>query len=272
MWSERARLACRGASATTFAVLGLVAFCSLSAGAPINYGDFSDIPPGSVMYSDVTESANSPGDIEPLFGPPAITADRLDFDPAIQFSASGSGGGVDPTSGSISADIDAGGLPIQGIDLRTSGFYGFSGSGSKQTATEAAASFASVLVVEIDGVPAASPLVLPVLADSVAFDAVGASEPSGPWAIDLQYDLDAALRTAGVSFQRGATRLSIGMNIVLNANSEALSDASVGVQAVSLEAIAGVIPEPGSSLLLAAAFSALSGARCRVVGAAIERR
>ena len=58
-------------------VLGVVTGASLA--APINYGDFSDIPPGAVMYTDVTETANTPGDSEPLFGAPVVSGNALRF-------------------------------------------------------------------------------------------------------------------------------------------------------------------------------------------------
>ena len=42
--------------------------------APIQYGNFSGT---SVMYIDVTETANSLGDDEPLYGPPSIAGNQL---------------------------------------------------------------------------------------------------------------------------------------------------------------------------------------------------
>ena len=60
------------------AVIAAVAAAPASAGT-INHGDFDDIPPGVVMYLDVTESANA--DTEPNFGVPTIAGNVLEFMP-----------------------------------------------------------------------------------------------------------------------------------------------------------------------------------------------
>ena len=51
--------------------------------APINYGDFDA---DTVIYLQVTEDANSPGDSPPLFGAPVVSGNSIDFNP-VGFSA-----------------------------------------------------------------------------------------------------------------------------------------------------------------------------------------
>ena len=82
--------------------------------ATINYGNFSDVPPGGVMYLDVTETANSAGDDEPLHGLPSIRGNHLDFDPA-GFSSTSRSGGSDGTGGRLSMAISA----VQGSSIES---------------------------------------------------------------------------------------------------------------------------------------------------------
>lgn len=64
--------------------------------ASINYGNFMG---ATVTYIGVTEASNS-GDAVPLFGPPTVSGDSLDFNP-IGFSANSNNGGVDITDGNL---------------------------------------------------------------------------------------------------------------------------------------------------------------------------
>ena len=90
----------------------------------INYGDFSG---SSVMYLDVTEAANSPGDAPPLFGAPAIFGDTLDFNPT-GFSAGASDGSTDLTDGQLTLGIMAqSGLVIDSLVVSESGDYSLLG-------------------------------------------------------------------------------------------------------------------------------------------------
>src|SRR3954447_22415759 len=65
--------------------------------APINYGNFAG---ATVTYTQVTEDANSAGDNPPLFGPPTVSGDSIDFDP-VGFNAANANGGADLTDGNL---------------------------------------------------------------------------------------------------------------------------------------------------------------------------
>jgi hypothetical protein len=79
-------------------LLGLAACCltATSHAASINYGNFSGT---TVNYIAVTEASNS-GDAVPLFGPPTVSGDSLDFNP-VGFNANSSNGGADITDGNL---------------------------------------------------------------------------------------------------------------------------------------------------------------------------
>jgi hypothetical protein len=76
----------------------LAAICQPSLSAPINYGNFMG---NTVMYTQVTEDTNSPGDSPPLFGAPTVSGNSLDFNP-VGFDANSTGGsGPDITDGQL---------------------------------------------------------------------------------------------------------------------------------------------------------------------------
>lgn len=88
-----------GLQALRFALLlGFAAYCfsATSYAASINYGNFSG---ATVNYIGVTEASNS-GDAVPLFGPPTVSGDSLDFNP-VGFNANSSNGGADITDGNL---------------------------------------------------------------------------------------------------------------------------------------------------------------------------
>ena len=84
------------------------------ASAAIMYGDFDDIPPGVVMYTDVTESSATDPISLPLFGAPTIVANDLDFDP-MSFGATAPIGPstADLTDGQLNFGFTA--LPGRGL-------------------------------------------------------------------------------------------------------------------------------------------------------------
>lgn len=72
------------------------------ASATINYGNFGG-GPGTVGFLAVTETTATPGDPEPLFGPPTFTGSGLVFNP-LEFAASAPP--ADTTSGLLTFMID----------------------------------------------------------------------------------------------------------------------------------------------------------------------
>ncbi len=123
--------------------------------APINYGDFSGT---TVIYLDVTETANTPGDTEPLFSAPTITGNTLDFNPK-GFAASAGGGGVDITDGQLNFMLRSiAGSVITELSISESGDYTLFGTGSAATSLLYAISLGHVSVLEIDGIALATPV------------------------------------------------------------------------------------------------------------------
>ncbi|MEM9416391.1 MAG: PEP-CTERM sorting domain-containing protein [Planctomycetota bacterium] len=227
----------------------LVAASALAVGVQanatsINYGDFSG---STVMYLDVTETANSPGDTAPLFGAPSIAGDQLDFDPA-GFSAASTDGVTDLTDGQLNFTLMAtGGATLEVIEISESGDYTLFGSGTSATQVGYGLTLASVVVTEVDGVA-----ITPVALSGASVSSSANLADNGPtigslWSLGLSYDVDAALAQAGVDFVNGATKLEIALDNTLIAVSEDGTAALVAKKDLSIDV---EIPEPGSLALL----------------------
>jgi len=240
--------------------------------APINYGDFSG---GSVMYLDVTETANTPGDAEPLYGPAAIANNYLDFDPA-GFTASGVSGGADITDGQLSFRLAA--LPnssLETLTIRESGDYTLFGTGSASTQIGYATAISSIAVLEVDGLPLAAPA--PLVSASASGSRNLSSNPGqlNFWTLGLTYNVDAALSSAGIPYTFGATRLEIVVDNSLLGISEPFSiayvakkDFSFDVQTAPISPFLSssspsVVPEPSSALLVVIAAALMQFRRRR---------
>ena len=203
------------------AFLAVSSAARLSA-APINYGDFSDIPPGSVMYLDVTETANSAGDEEPLFGPPTIRGNHFDFNPA-GFSATALSGGADTTEGQLSMTISPErGFSIEALTIGGKGDATLFGTGAAAQ-LRFSTSLASISVLELDGRALANPIALRPSSSAGLYTITDNPGQLQPWSLSLEYDVDAALANAGVAFDFGATKLEIVIETTLSAESDQLS-------------------------------------------------
>ena len=217
-----------------FPGLFLAASTGCSLAAPINYGDFSDIPPGSVMYLDVTETANTPGDSGPVVGAPMISGNSLSFDPT-SFEVAATGG-IDPTDVQLNFTLMAAGrAPISSIELSASGVYSLQGSGSDATRVGYALSMASVTVLEVDDVQLASPVTLPCASSSSSDHLGNGQDTATPWSIGLSYDVSAALTQAGIAFSRGATKIQFALDTMLISIGDPNSSASISVDSFGVE-------------------------------------
>ena len=226
-------------------VIALTALASNAHAAAINYGDFSDIPPGAVMYLDVTESSGT--DAVPLFGSPSITEDTLDFDPKGFVAFSGSGGS-DLTDGQLNFSIET--LPGAGISsilFREGGDYSLLGTGTAGTMVAGGISV-HVEIIEVDGVALPSPI--DVFA-SASFSANLVSSPTtlSPWSNTLFVDFGPAL--ANIPHNLGVTRANVVLDDLLAAISEPLSTALIAKKDFTIiPTIEGnPIPEPASLAL-----------------------
>ena len=246
-----------GAVSLAFAIAALV-FSSADA-AHIEYGDFSGT---SVMYIDVQEVANSPGDASPLFGPPSITGNELDFDPAT-FTAVSTNGVSDLTDGQLNFTLmSLAGSFLDSITIDEGGDYSLLGTGTSATQVSYGLSLASVVVLEVDGVALATPV---VLAGASAFGTadLGSGQTSNTlWDLSLVYDVDAALTDAGVDFVNGATKLEIAIDNTLSAISEQASIATIAKKDFRID-VNTEVPEPSTIMLLGLAIGGVGLLRRR---------
>lgn len=231
----------------------LFATAMVSDAAPINYGDFSGT---SVMYLDVTETANSPDDDEPLYGPPTISGNKLDFDPS-GFAATAVPGAPDVTDGQLNFTLMAAtGATLKTINISEGGDYTLFGTGTAGTQVGYGIAIASVVVTEING----SPIVPVALTGKSAFSSknlvadgpvIGAS-----WGLTLSYDVDAALTAAKLPL--GATKLEIAINDTLLAISQPESVAFIAKKDFMIDT---TVPEPSSVALALLSVIALAASR-----------
>ena len=233
---------------------------SASQAAPINYGDFAG---SSVMYLDVTETANTPDDEEPLYGAPDIIGNTLDFDPA-GFSASAECGHGDLTDGQLNITLmGSGGAAIDSISIAESGDFTLVGSGTDATQVTYGLSLASVVVLEIDGMTLDTPLVLDAANAFGSANLADDGPVSGaPWSLGLLYDVNAALASAGADFTTGATKIEIAVDNSLAAISEMSTIAFIAKKDFRIDVGTTPVPEPALGLLGVVALAGL-GMRSR---------
>jgi hypothetical protein len=229
----------------TAIILLLFVYPTADAG-PINYGDFSGT---SVMYIDVTETANTPEDEEPLYGSPTLFGDKLDFNPS-GFAASGTGGSVDLTDGQLNFTLM--GLPdiaITSFSIMERGDYTLFGTGTAATQIFYGLAVASVTVLEVDGVPLGSPVSLAAASASGGDNLSNGVDISTLWNLAINYDVNAALADAEVEFEFGATKLQIAINNTLGAISETASIAFIAKKDFMVNTETEMFPEPTTALL-----------------------
>lgn len=217
----------------------------------INYGDFID---GTVMYLDVTETANTPGDTVPLFGAPSIIGNVLDFDPA-GLTAVATSGAIDITDVQLNLTVQAiGDTTLQTIGITESGDYTLQGVGGAATTTSFGVAISGLTVLDVDGMPLATPVKL------FGASALGSDNLSHgadllmPWTLGMSIDIQAALSAAGVSFRFGATRIELAIDNQLVAISEDGTVAYIAKKDFSIDVGTSVVPLPLPALLLGSAL------------------
>jgi len=248
-------------------LLGGVFFCLLpvSADGAILYGDFSDVPPGGVMYTDVTESSNSPGDNEPLFGPPTIAGNRMDFDPK-GFSSTAVSGATDITDGQLNFTLSS--IPSHSLEFLTLNGRGDAtlfGSGAASRIGYAL-SIGSITVLEVDGSPLDKPVPLDPLSQSRVMTITDNPGQLMSWNLGLLYEVDAALSAASVPYVYGATKLELSIDSSFSTIGEASAIAFIAQKDFVLDAQTEefslsprnvAVPEPSLLLPLGLAVTVL---------------
>jgi hypothetical protein len=190
--------------------------------SPINYPNPS--PNGNtVNYTDVSEnSLTNPS--QPLFGPPTVAGDSIDFNP-VGFGAFSAGGGSQLTDGQLVFKVSAKpGFAISNINFAEAGITSLSGVGTNNTFNDVSATGA-VDITEVDGVginTISIPLNL-VFAPNAngTFQLVSDGPLSSlPWTGGQMVNLNAALTAHSIPFTLGATKISVDLDNGLIAQSE----------------------------------------------------
>jgi hypothetical protein len=233
--------------------------------APINYGDFAG---ATVTYTQVTEDANSAGDAPPLFGPPSVSGDSLDFDP-VGFSASATGAaGVDVTDGNLRFGITANaGYGIQNVTLAEAGDTTLAGFGTDATFTAVTAKgVLSISAVDGVGINVISiPFSLTFSPSGGTFglatDGGGGPLYSANWSGSETIDVNAILDSKAVAYNLGATKVSVNLDNTLIALSEAGTFTLIAKKDFGGLSVTVNIPEPSAMILLGMACVGLVMAR-----------
>ena len=232
------------------AALACLAFSSSNVLAnPINYGDLDDIPPGDVMYTQVTESSGT--DPVPLYGAPTVTVNAMDFNPA-GFTANAAGGGADITDGQMNFGLmSVPGRAMASINLSESGDFTLFGAGTAATSTGAGL-FMQATITEVDG-NAISPIVVSA-STSKSWDLVANPGLSQGWDLSASIDLEQALVDAGLNYSLGVTKADVFLNNTLLAISEPGTVAFIAKKDFVVDV--PTVPEPTTAVM---AFMALAG-------------
>ncbi len=243
------------------ACLFLAAMSRPSLGAPINY-------PGhvgtTVIYSDVSEDANSAGDVPPLFGAPIYSGDSVDFNP-VGFDANASGaGGVDITDGNLRMVVTAKpGNAIANFNLSEAGDTTLAGFGTNTTMTSVTAT-GTLDIYDVDGV-GINNISVPFSLTFTPFNGLyrqGTEGGGGPffhtqWFGSQLLNINQVLINAGKTFVLGATRIAVDLDNTLVAVSEAGTSSLIAKKDFGGISITinqpgpggGDIPEPTSVIL-----------------------
>jgi hypothetical protein len=251
--------------ATTGAFVCLLAAAGPAAAVPIDYGDHLG---ADVSYLAVTE--DSATDPVPLFGPPSVTGNSIDFNP-LGFAATSSNGGSDITDGQLTFSVVAhADRRIDSLTLNERGDTTMAGNvtpGSMGTATAVFASgVLDILEVDFAGI---SHITIPfsfTFTPSGGTYFLGTDGGGGPvfntqWTGSVTLDIDAILIANAIT--GGATRISIALDNTLTAVSESGTSALIAKKDFGGVAITSEVPEPSSLSLCGVALAALALRRRR---------
>lgn len=240
-----------------------------AANAAILYGDFSDVPPGGVMYTDVQESSFSvPVPPNALYGPPTITGNLLDFD-NMAFGTSSSGGASNLIDGQLNFTLMA--LPGAGLtafSIVESGDYSFSGVVPTPGTFVSASAGATISILEVDttdsfGNAVGSPTTLASPISTFASDtfvssytSTGGAPSTGllPWSLVTFADLSSVLPTGQI-----ATKVEVAINNQLSTATTIGNQAAIAKKDFKIVPVGDldpdeVIPEPTTLALLGLAL------------------
>lgn len=228
--------------------------------AAIMYGDFSDVPPGGVMYLDVEESSFSQPVPPALYGPPTITGNVLDFDTSA-FGISSADGASNLVDGQLNFTIDAlPGAGLTGFSIVERGDFSFSGASPSPGTFVSASAGATVTILEVDGRALPSPI--SVFASDVFvadYPTTGGAPSTGllPWSLVTFVDLGPSLPP---SFVEGASKIEVAINNQLTtATAGPGSQAAIAKKDFTIVPAGDLIPVPEPSSLALACLVGLVG-------------
>ena len=221
------------------AVLLVVGLLSRAApAAPISYGNHMGT---HVTYVAVTETDIS-ADPVPLFGPPSVTGDSMDFNP-IGFDAESTGAGSDDTAASLDFMVTAkSGSRIGRVSLNEAGNTTLGGNvtpGSMGTGSSVVAG-GTLLIQEVDFAtitPISVPFALTFSPSGGTYflgtDGGGGALFNTQWTGSVTLDINAILVANGFVLapgpldpNSGATKVSIDLDNTLETDSEAGTSAA----------------------------------------------
>jgi hypothetical protein len=261
-----------------FLVVSVLACCCAKAvnAGQISYGDFVGT---NVTYRMVTEDSSSDTVPPCMYCAPTVGGDTLNFNP-VGFDASSSNGAVaDITDGQLLFMIESNNkqtFAIPFIKISETGDTSLAGNvpvGSDNTTTSVEIT-PVVEIVEVDGVALPAPITLtkmstpplPVLGEvftqlpgntpsdgqwSLGVDGNGGPIFSTQWNGMLVVNINDALVKSGTPFVRGATKVTVNIDNVLTAVSEAGTSATIAKK----DFITISIPEPATVGLLIVAIA-----------------
>src|SRR5688572_25609856 len=193
-------------------------FAPATAATIVNYGNFLGT---SVQFSNVSEASN---EALPLFGPPTVSGNSLDFDP-LAFIASSTDGGSDITSANLSFMVIANvGTGIDGITISEAGNVTLAGNVSPGSMSTAAAVFAAGVLdiheVDFVGINHISVPFSLTFSPSGGTYFLGTDGGGGPifntsWTGSVTLDVEAILIANGFAVDQDATRVSINVTNTL---------------------------------------------------------
>jgi hypothetical protein len=225
-----------------------------SFGAPINYGSHSG---ALVDYINVTEDSTT-GDSVPLFGPPLVSGNSIDFNP-VGFDAAASGaGGNDSTGARLTfAVLSHPGHAVTQLHLSEAGDTTLAGSGTDLTSSRVTAN-GTITISHVDG-SAITPIVRPIALSftpsggdyGLVSDAGGLPVFHTSWSSSSSINVAQILTSEGVPFTLGATVISLDLTNTLTATSEAGTIALINKQDFGGISITVVVPEPAPAALAA---------------------
>ncbi|MFK7789173.1 MAG: PEP-CTERM sorting domain-containing protein [Phycisphaeraceae bacterium] len=228
------------------AALALSSAAAFNSEAVINYGDYSDIPPGTITYTGVTESSGTNALPPALYGAPDINGDLLDFDPLAFTAQSAGAGGFDLTDGQLNFTMTAEpGEAINSLIVSEGGDYSFSGV-TPDAGTFLSVSVATTInILAVDGDTLGLPIEI-FQTDTFVIDyaSVGNAPSTGLnlWSLDYTVDILGALNSP---FQLGATEIEVVIDNQLTTTTTAGNQAFVSKKDFNVN-----VPEPTSLALI----------------------